>query len=180
MRANEIINELSGVKHQIRQPITNKDELVGFMLARGFKLLTDEGNFSRVFDHGDFVVKVYNDKCYDRFIDYCRANPSPNLPKFRGAGVPLPGGQARMIRIERLEPLQGNHGLNTLRSLAKQPAEAADAWELSPAQITLLNTLRGLYANLGENSGCFLDIHRHNVMQRGDTLVVIDPYGPLH
>ena len=51
----------------------------------GFKLL-GTGAFGAVFGHPklNYVIKFFKDKSYLEYIEFCKKNSSPHLPKFRG------------------------------------------------------------------------------------------------
>ena len=180
MRAHEILAELAPAKIHTNQNITNLKELVEYMATLGFTVLGG-GEFSLVFENPRFgqVVKIYNDECYDSFIEFCKSRPGdPCLPKFRGNSVRL-APNARMIRIERLEDVEYDElaasGFFTLEKIAKSPWVEWEQWDMTPEQEDMLKTLKALYAIKSDK--CFMDLG-HNVMRRGEQLVIVDPFAP--
>lgn len=187
MRLEEFarIDELAGIKQYNPAHINNLAELERFMAQFGFTCL-DGGEFSRVFENPKLgqVVKVYNDECYDQFIALCKANTgNPHLPRFKGNSIRLRP-DARMIRIERLTPMGGfdefkAEGIYTMLHIAKDRVfnvEPGD-WEVPPESESLLKAFELICANLQENK-CWIDIGQGNMMKRGNTLVILDPYAP--
>lgn len=185
MRAHEVITELYGTYDLRTKPISNLAELEELMQSLGFQVL-DGGEYSLVFTREgmDQVVKVYNDACYDSFIKFCKEHPNnPYLPKFRGNGVRI-NSKARMIRIERLTPLprqaSGASGpefaqLQLLYNISKNPnPEDLAMWDLDDEKKAIIDTFAALRAYISD--GCRLDIHDANIMMRGKTPVIIDPF----
>jgi hypothetical protein len=179
MRAKEIISELHGVYDYRSAPVNTTDDLISLMTQLGFEVLSG-GEYSLVFEKPtdpNFVVKVFNDPCYEAFIKFCKERPNdPFLPKFRGNGVRIRD-RARMIRVERLSPLP--HQTNDysrilmLYNISKEPEDVV-MWDLDDEQRAMVSTFADLRAALPNM--CRLDMHRDNIMLRGQTPVIIDPF----
>ena len=181
MRFYEIgrLDELAGVKTYTAR-IKNLRELEEVMAGFGFQCISG-GEYSRVFENlkRGQVVKVYNDECYDRFIRFCKSNPSnPYLPRFRGNSIKVRA-DARMISIERLQPMTYDEiiasGVWRLLEIAKNPSDDGVQWDIPEDMQPLFETLKQLVATAGP---CWIDINAGNVMKRGNQLVIIDPYAP--
>ncbi len=184
MRLDEIfrINELAGLKAHNPVQVKTLAELQRFMARFGFVQIGG-GEFSRVFENPKLndVVKVYNDECYDRFVAFCKAHPdNPHLPRFKGNSIRLRS-DARMIRIERLELLDAKDRANfsALYKVAEERANPKydpenDFWDVPPEDQLLLDTITELLKTRGP---CWIDM-LGNVMKRGNTLVIVDPYAP--
>jgi len=180
MRVSEILNELSGASVYRRKNVKSIDDLSTLMTTLGFHYL-DGGEYSAVFEKNDIdmVVKVFNDSCYENFINFCRQHSgNPHLPKFRGSSVKI-NNKARMIRIERLESVAQDDplaaqivSLDKIANLTKP--EELIMWELSDEQKAIIEILKKLEAV--RPNKCRMDLHFGNIMKRGDTMVIIDPF----
>jgi hypothetical protein len=178
------LDELVGTKTYNPEKINNLRDLKAFMAQFGFNVLSG-GEFSLVFENPKLqqVVKVYNDECYDNFIALCKANSdNPHLPKFKGTSV-RPRPNARMIRIERLQNMSDAEykilGINRLLRIAKDLAFNVEPgeWEVPPESQSLLDAFVLICKNLPHGK-CFIDMHEGNIMLRGNTPVIIDPFAP--
>jgi hypothetical protein len=172
------ITELAGVKQHLAV-LKNPRNISEYMKKFGYKEI-GSGEYSYVFakDGNDKVLKIYNDPQYDRFINFCKKHPENKfLPKFRGSPAKLTD-NAKMIRIERLEPITyqefANNKIKTLTNIAKNGFNEYELWDLTEEQKELLDTIRQIVGKAGPTT--FIDIHPANVMKRGNTPVIIDPY----
>jgi hypothetical protein len=183
MRAAEILGELAGVKADTREVNTPKT-LEKYLEKYGYKFL-DGGEFGMVFqnvERPDQIVKIYNDPCYDQFINFTRSNPgNPNLPKFKGPSIRLRKDKTvRMVRMELLQPMNYQQAkvLKTFVEIVKSPKEDAmwDMWDYPVEYQNLMDTLKMLH---DAKSNCVFDMHAGNAMSRGsniEDIVIIDPY----
>jgi hypothetical protein len=170
------LNELQGIKsHPAR--FHSRSGLVDYMATQGYTAL-GAGGYGVVFDHpkfgGRFVLKCFSDPLYEEFVSWCMTRASdPHLPKFIGKIIKY-NARYRMVRIERLTPLQG---ANVSRVQTISYAVMGDGQDLSsdidPQDAGLVQTLQAIKAH--SNWVEHLDLEPQNFMQRGQTVVVIDP-----
>ncbi len=140
----------------------------GILVKAGYKRL-GSGAFAAVYEKPGraYVIKLFGkeDDAYRAFIDLARKHPNKHFPKFFGKLIRFPDFYG--IRMEKLAPYTGNSryirdyilfGEDDTEEIMYHPelAEACD----------LITTLLGKYN---------LDIKNDNIMQRGNTLVFIDP-----
>lgn len=176
MRAKEIISELYGTYDLRSAPVQSVDELSALMAKNGYKEI-GAGEYGAVYgnDRLNQVIKIYNDECYEAFVKLCKSRPGdPHLPKFRGNSVRLRNG-ARMIRLERLTPAKEAtiSQVHLLYSIAQRPEEK-EMWGLEGEKGSMVETLEALIA--GMPTMCRVDLNAGNIMMRGQTAVIIDPF----
>jgi hypothetical protein len=149
----------------------------------------------------DKVLKVFDDedRGYLQFIRFVKKNPSPNYPVFLSKLIKV-SHWIYAIRIEKLTPIGGNyHGvskedlLETLRRMARfndwdqMIAEIAERGDkLSQPEIIelltyfkktqpgLLDAVKLVVNNTKKKTE--IDFHDENIMLRGDTIVISDPW----
>jgi hypothetical protein len=176
------LDELQGVKAHPKR-FLSKDEFLAYMAERGFEKL-GAGHYGAVFDHpafgGRYVLKVFSDPAYEAFLEFCATHKSPHLPRVTGKVIKV-SQNARMVRLERLEPM------------TRAQADAADldgmgdaAWQIAKGEATIDlypeyqgSTLFELLIALERNTGIHMStdlLGERNFMLRGDTIVVSDPY----
>ena len=139
------------------------------ILSRAGYETLGKGAFASVYEKPGrpYVIKLFSkeDDAYRAFIDLARKHPNKHFPKFFGKLIQFPDFYG--IRMEKLAPYTGNSryirdyilfGEDDTEEIMYHPelAEACD----------LITTLLGKYN---------LDIKDNNIMQRGNTLVFIDP-----
>lgn len=151
------------------------------------------------------VYKVFTarDKGYIDFLKYVKANQdNPHLPRIYGgimrANMPLndvsyQGKDWIIVRMEKLQPAGKIYPdeLDMARYMQYAPVQkpsekewsskahqlaAKKAWELKEEFPQLAEVLDWIVANQDESTGKYLDLHDENIMRRGDTVVIIDPY----
>lgn len=171
---NKMLSELKGVRDF--RTVSMKT-LVDMLERNGFKPI-GEGYFSYVYERGNEAVKLYFDKCYDQFIALARANPNPHFPKFKGNSVKF-GPSIRMIRMEKLTPITPFGEADRVARMVKSYYNAARDgnevdYEVPEEEKGLFEACRILYEN--NKANCYFDMHGANVMMRGSTIVITDPF----
>ncbi len=183
---------------------TNKNELIKFLLDRGYSK-TSEGVFGEVYDKqgDDFVIKIskHMDPFYLRFAEYAKKNKDPHLPKLKIKSY-IPQGEVVpygfIAFIEKLQPITRDKHEDWLLSQALSVFSA-----IANKKITLDKQISILKANdfydeivaaVRENKSLFLSMNKfkramkntpgnfqydlkiENLMKRKDgTIVIIDP-----
>lgn len=181
------LDELHGIKGQ-RRTFRDEDDFRHFMEEKGFHCL-GEGYYGMVFTHrsfhGRYVLKVFNDAFYEAFIKIAKANAdNPHFPRFIGDVMPVTQ-TARMVRVEVLKPiphaeivkLSENFGFMDLKIQAQDVADGEfeiDECEVEPGWEKFFEALVEVYRHKPE--GAHSDLHMENVMKRGSTYVITDPY----
>jgi hypothetical protein len=157
-----------------------------FMLDHGFTRL-GEGAFAAVYEKPGYpwVFKVFHgDPAYLDFLQYAlKHQNNPHVPRFKGRPFKITH-NTYAIRMEKLSHEFKNIDdiMNLINRWKSGPLTAAQEEYLRdvnmPQMIPLLNDLK----NLAKARRHMLDIHKGNVMARGDILVIVDPlvnYGAL-
>ena len=140
------------------------------------------GAFGRVWGlpNGKVLKSFIKDKGYQIFLDFIRKNPgNPHLPRvyYRGhwAG-------RNVVLMEKLEPTE-NLGYETknmlgseVRSMGRENYQVKP-W-LNPVMFTeqLTETVQQLYEIYRTTPSLTLDLHDANMMMRGETIVITDPF----
>lgn len=183
------LNELHGVKKHAAQDLTTKNDVLGYLQRKGFKIL-GSGAFGIVCDHpsfnGRYVLKVFSDKAYEAFIDFCIANNgNPHLPKIYGRKINLKP-NACMVRIEVLQDMSAGDWhqrfIPTICAKAAQVARGELSYKVGvdmaafTQQEELFKTLVAIVKAKPADAALDLTQHHGNCMLRGQTVVVTDPY----
>ncbi|RYD59603.1 MAG: hypothetical protein EOP83_20570 [Verrucomicrobiaceae bacterium] len=190
VEAEQPLNELRGIRGDVEgaKDLDSKHGVIAYMEEKGFTTL-GYGMWGAVFDHpqfqGRYVLKLFADKFYEMFINYCQAQPSnPYLPKFVGKIIRV-NADARLVRIERLEPLTGTDDefqdaldrigtylliKNPKPSVAQRIERIADEYNIAH----LIPTMRDLAQKLP--AGAAYDVHTENMMLRDGKTVITDPW----
>lgn len=165
-----------------------------------------QGEFGIVFSrpNSDHVYKVFttSDKGYLSFLKYAKKNQgNPHLPRIYGglmkAIMPL-NNQRKDWYIVRLENLQEideifPDEISMKMYLAFKPHLAGlspitdpkepgyndpkqRALRLQQEYPQLTKVLDWIYDNEDEDAGMLIDLHSENIMRRGNTVVIIDPF----
>lgn len=161
------------------------DELISF---HGFERMKGaRGAYSSVLTspRAPYIIKLFdaNDVGYMRFLDVALANQSnPHFPRIRGRPMRI-GPRIMGIRLERLEPMSRGEYEEIeymLHSMSTNPAwerslrpgdshhEFLVRWPEFSSAIALLR--RAISNDVG------FDWHGGNMMKRGETPVIIDPF----
>lgn len=188
------ITELTGIKNTRFNAELDQEEEAGYeefprenlraavqeLIRQGWEVL-GKGYFSYVVTRPGlpYVVKLsYSDRGYRKYLEFVRANANnPHVPKVRGLGVRLRP-DIYAIRIENLEPLTS--WKDPLLRKYVSPELPADFDSLfHPRNEEFLKTnhpeLRKVIDYI-ERTAFENDLNWTNVMRRGDTLVITDPF----
>lgn len=177
MRYNEILTELTGAKKVRKLGI---EQVLNFLAENGYKPI-GAGEFSYVFAYKDYeIVKLFNDECYEKFINICKAYPNnPHFPKIKGKILRF-GPRIKMVRMEKLnfkshaDQHEWEDISDDLLKYMKVPDDDKMMYDLDDSVIQYLQALQILDSELSNR--CHFDIHAQNIMFRDDTPVIIDPY----
>lgn len=131
------------------------------------------GAGSRVFhrDTDREVIKVTDgDDCYLTFAKYASAHPQQWLPNLEIKHI---GTKWAVIHIEKLDELDP-HNANSLIKWWSDYNVASKAGNTLPSPKIWSDFASEMF-RLGRSCACYVDIQTKNAMQRGSTLVFIDP-----
>lgn len=149
-----------------------------------------EGYFSEVWGRGDSTVAIkfntWRDKCYRRFNQFCREHKGdPHLPKMSPIHhlYTAHGHDIYVVFLEKLNSvlLPEKEAAFILSQFNKfhpvhdqlTTAEIADFAEKHQSLLETLELLR----NWNDNTKCWEDLNKENIMQRKDgTIVITDPW----
>lgn len=165
-----------------------RENLDSYMEKYGLTRL-GRGNYASVYgnDNYPYVIKVYQrDSAFNRWLDFCLKNQdNPYVPKIKSKPKPIRTDSDRenlpvvyFLKLEKLEPLKGrSESYSLLRidfdiyrrspEMYRRKAEQGD----SDYDKNLPDIFDYFEKNLR-----LLDIHRGNVMLRGNQLVIVDPF----
>lgn len=181
------LDELKNVRN-VRREFRDEADFRGYMESHGFHCM-GEGYYGMVFTHpsfyGRYVLKVFQDAYYEWFIKIAQANASnPHFPRYVGKLMRVTD-SVRMVRIEHLEEISaadfedlgGTFGFMDLKS----QADAVAHGEIAIEDCEFDPKLRGFFEAMVEvirrkPPTARMDLSRHNVMKRAQTLVITDPY----
>lgn len=140
------------------------------------------GNFGTVYEKPGYpwVFKIFKgDRAYLYYIKYCKAHQdNENIPKIKGHTIRI-NNDTYAIRTEKLQPMV-EADVAPIEKMTTY-IRIRQHYELGPGQLQKLNELASAYPGIYEildalsTSGYGLDIHRGNVMLRGNTIVLSDP-----
>ncbi len=179
------LNELHGIKKMKSglDQIDDLSELDAMLKTHDFNM-TYKGSHSRIYTNPklDYIVKVFkNDPCYMKFISFALKNQNnPHLPKIKGKIIKL-SDDISAVRIERLSLMKSEEYLETgMRDflfdlndgILDGHNEAAEEFERSNSDFA--DTCYILYRQLA--SPCEFDFGYDNIMKRGSTYVITDPF----
>lgn len=181
------LSELKGYRNEplydILQNSISVQEFIENLKANGYKqYLLGEGYFSGVFarPQDNYVIKLFGDDAgYSKFLQYVLENKNnPHVPKLRGKPVKFLK-HYNIVRIEKLSPVATPeqqdifqllydyvHQFNSSAIYAEQNRQKVE--KLYPQIIPLLQEMA--------KNKMILDFHNKNMMFRGDTPVITDPY----
>lgn len=150
-----------------------------YLKLRGFKML-GSGHYAIVFTHPtlDFCIKLFRkDEGYQTFLRFCWANKGNTcLPKFFGKIMKIDDNYfaVRMEKLKRMTAAQYSLFEDIEFHLDKNDYLKQEYPNLDQTQPNLVSTLITLFDH---NDGTLnIDIHECNVMMRGDTFVITDPF----
>lgn len=120
------------------------------------------GKYGTVFIKDDYpyVIKVFmRDTAYLKWLNFCKQNPNNKyVPKIRGKVVKI-GPTFMAVRLEKLTPYKGTYN---------DPSEEIFKYKNDEDAKQVADFL--------DKNAKLLDIHRGNVMSRGNQTVIIDPF----
>lgn len=138
-----------------------------------------EGFYGRVYarPQDDYVIKIFRqDRGYTRFLQYIRENRNnPYVPKLRGKIIKLPN-NFNLVRIEKLGIIPYDLHSKILFA-ANNPHDKPLVDKINkmfPGLLTFIAELKEMVRHSGKT--LHFDLHRNNMMMRGDTPVIIDPF----
>lgn len=205
MRISDIINEEVQIVSEITLPDFRKD-LQGRGENSAEKKLTNwgyekaaSGTFADVYTKPgtNKVLKVFDDdRGYLQFIRFVKKNPSQHYPVFLSKLVKV-SPWINAIRIEKLTPIGRNYRGVSKEDLSEIIRRMSwyDNWDEMIADTTkrqgtkeiiellkyfqktqpgLLDAVRSLFSNTKKKTD--VDLHDDNMMLRGDTIVISDPW----
>lgn len=188
MRYHEIIVEagLADAKHLVSKAWTSRKAVEAWLRRKGYTRLDKPGKDGPKYgsawtdDSHRSVVKVFhNDPCYTKFINFCRTNRGdPHLPR---ASKVFTFGDIGIVFLEYLQPnidyMMAHNMLNYLHSLRKN-RPLNDIYKRfvrdNPSVIATLDKIHAAFPG----DECAIDLHKANIMWRGNTVVITDPLAP--
>lgn len=138
-----------------------------------------EGFYGRVYarPQDNYVIKIFRqDRGYTRFLQYIRENrTNPYVPKLRGKIIKLPN-NFNLVRIEKLETIPYELWGEILFAANKPDDQnrTKDIDQRYPGLLAFIAELKEMVKYSGKT--LHFDLHRNNMMMRGDTPVIIDPF----
>lgn len=176
--------------YEITRPAEIRDA-AKILLRAGYRDIAYEtgytqGTFSTVmYRPGDpFLIKLFvqEDYSYRRFLKLIKSVRNQHFPVIRGQPIRV-SNNYYAVRLEHLQPFPQSGELGSLRyhmqgyleNLALSNIETADYYSnyIPPS---IRDALDLIYHNCLENyPGSIVDLHRYNVMLRGNVVVIIDP-----
>lgn len=182
MRLDEL--QLSTAKALVKANWPRLVEVERWLASKGFKKL-GSGVYGSVWtDDHRAVVKVFaHDPCYAKFAEFCRQNRgNQHLPRISKL-YPMPD-HGGVVFMEPLTPMKTDnlaHDMNFyfntkvhVRRGATKMSARGPAARFAEKHPSLAGTLDKLVDIFG--SACGVDIHVGNVMLRGSTVVITDPF----
>lgn len=135
------------------------------------------GFYSQVYarPQDNFVIKIFReDKGYSTFLQYITQNSNnPYVPKLKGKIIKLPN-DYYVIRLEKLKRMD-NDLFKKIEWAANNDHDKPLIQELNDKYPGLLEFVRSLRQMSYDNKVMY-DLHGGNMMMRGDTPVVTDPF----
>lgn len=192
MRISDLLEDFY-MLDEITRP-ANMSDAKEILIKAGYDLV-GSGLYANVFIRPgeDSVLKLFNaeDNAYIAFYNLVRNNNNTHFPKFKGRLMKITGWYYA-ARIEKLEPLPPSfHGYNTFalmltihallnnrlnnRKISNTERQMVEF--IRNYQPGFLEALQYLHKTLGQQHR--LDIHPGNVMLRGDTMVITDPFSSV-
>lgn len=149
--------------------------LLKYLESHGFKFV-GRGVHGLVLEKPGYpwIFKIFKqDPYYHMFLDYAiKHQDNPNVPKIKGKMIPIIG-KTYLVRMEPLTPIDPNHELITRTEayfhLDDMPGDTR-RW-LQSRYPGVWKALEGSQSWDG-----MLDLHQGNIMMRGNTPVLIDPW----
>lgn len=206
MRIDELITPRQNQVYQQLQDSYSMRDFLDRLVMYGFEVeKIGAGFYATVFSRpgSNDVYKLYTakDTGYTRFLKYVMANQdNPHLPKIKGSPkqIKMPknknsleGKDWILVRMERLDPhTDADPYFGRIKAVIdgleydtpdllarRESAKGANFRYIANNYPDLLKVLVWIVDNNTQISRP--DLHDENVMQRGDTVVIIDPYSDL-
>jgi hypothetical protein len=165
--------------------IDKLEQFKTFLEKNGFNFI-DRGSFGAVFERPGYpwVFKIFNkDPAYLHFLKYAMAHQgNTHLPKIKGI-IPI-NADTYAVRMERLSPIP--LGTEPAMSLIRKIVNIDSYGDLSDADAAWIDKkFPGISAFFKSFplGGFEYDLNLQNFMQRGNTMVIVDPiydYNALH
>lgn len=181
MRIDEVIAE-STVLSELTRPTPLEAEQKLF--AAGYEKI-GKGSWGDVYSkpNDPYVLKLFHpgDRAYGRFLQMAMQHQdNPHFPKFKGTLIKVTD-EYSAIRMEKLEPMRDRKITSALADYIEHLADEeyyyskTVVWPLRYKNPKLKEACE-LIAGLISAGGAGLDLDgTGNIMQRGNTLVFIDP-----
>lgn len=148
-----------------------------FLEQHGFKFI-DRGSFGIVFERQGYpwVFKIFNkDPAYLHFLKYAMAHQgNPHMPKIKG--VIKINDDTYAVRMERLSPIP--LGTEPAMSLVRKIVGIDSYGDLSVDDVAWIDQKFPGISEFLKNfplENFEYDLHLQNFMQRGKTIVIVDP-----
>lgn len=180
------IAELTGYrKHPLYNILSNSTSMAEFvenLKANGYrKYLIGEGWYSGVFASPEdrYVIKIFQeDPGYEHFLTYMKSNQhNPHVPKIKGKPVKFLK-KYTIVRLEKLRSIDSNQkDEDVYERIYNYVFDQSSSKALLNRQWIEKNypQLPEILDSLAQNRHA-LDLHRGNIMFRGDVPVITDPY----
>lgn len=161
-------------------------EFEGLLRDKGFKLL-GHGQYGTVFTHPSlpYAIKVFSDAGgYSTFVNYCTNNShNEHLPKFRGKIIRINEDYA-FCRLEILTSVSTQQAamMDDISNIVSTTGKSLnwrrlmDCFDSSYAEHGFTESMFQTIVSLARISYVHYDLHGENIMRRGDTIVIIDPF----
>lgn len=156
---------------------------VHLLMKKGYRVLGN-GTYAKVLHKkgSPYAVKLFSkyDRGYARFYEYCKKNwqIDPHLPRVYGIGKYLSKFVAVRIEVLSEDTPDGFEELAQMLQLYSEdpdfikPRYAENLADVEKQQPGILATID----NLRSIPNVSWDLHDQNVMMRGDTMVITDPF----
>jgi hypothetical protein len=123
----------------------------------------------------NYVIKIFReDRGYTTFLNYVRKNANnPYVPKLKGKIIKLPNNYS-IVRLEKLKRMDIDLFKKIDYAVFNEHDKPLIA-EIEEQYPGLIEFIRSLMKIASDNN-IHYDLHRSNMMMRGDTPVIIDPF----
>jgi hypothetical protein len=188
MKVNELVGYKQKPEYQVFKnppPIKNGSgdsaqflEVINKLNELGYKQYSiGSGYYAQVYarPQDNYVIKIFrDDPGYAAFLRYVTKNANnPYVPKLKGKVVNLPNKHS-LVRLEKLKRIDVDL-FKQIEYAAFNPHDKPLVNELNEKYPGLLDFVYSLRA-LANKDGVGLDLNRNNMMMRGDTPVITDPF----
>lgn len=189
MKINELVGYKSKPEYQVfKNPPTDRGNYPDVQMAAiaeklnnmGYKKYNiGSGYYGQVYarPEDNFVVKIFrHDVGYTKFLEFIRSNiNNPYVPKLKGKIIKLPN-RYSIVRIEKLKKI--DYELFSQIEFAsyndRNKPLIDEINKKYPGLLDFIDQLRNEVKNSQGKIG--YDLHPGNMMMRGDTPVITDPF----